>query len=464
MRVVLLAPYPEQLKNVSTTQYPPLGILYVGAAIKDLASDLLILDANVLKLSEEETLGKVLEFKPDIVGISINIVTAGSARSLAVRLRATCPDLLLVAGGPLPTAAPQEWLQHFNLVIRGEGELAFRHILTYWRFNKDFKSDFPGICYPNGPITMAEHPDLDQLPFPAYDKLVPSLPYYSRKARIIRKNMASILTSRGCPYGCIFCDKSVHGSNFRPRSAESVLKEIRWLYDTYHVRQLDILDDNFTFHTDRAMKILEGVIKIGKFAINCQNGIRADRLNEELVRKMKQAGVFRVGIGVESGKPEIISMLKKRLDLADVTKAIAMFRKQRITVHGYFIIGFPFESREDILATIDFAKKLNPHYANFTHFMPIIGTPIYQQLDQENRILGNKGEFNDGFYRMEAQIKNSLVGMEEMKALYTRAWRSFYLRPGKVLDVILSIKSLHEFRWVAGVGVEMLRHRLLEKQ
>lgn len=463
MRVLLLAPYPEKMKNVSTTQYPPLGILYIGGAIRDLVTDLMILDANVLKLSKDETINRVIDFQPDIIGISVNIVTAEVARDLANEIKNIIPEVLLIAGGPLPTAAPKEWLLTFDLVIRGEGEETFRYIVLNWEKNKNKDLIFPGLCIRDGNVTMAVHPDLDKLPFPAYDYLVPSLPFYSKKARIVKKNMASILTSRGCPYGCIFCDKSVHGTNFRPRSVTSVLNEIKWLYDKYHVRQLDILDDNFTFDIERAMKILDGLMKIGKFAINCQNGVRADRLTKELVKKMKQAGVFRAGIGIESGKPEVIKKLNKHLELSNVAKAIAMFREQRITVHGYFILGFPFETREDILDTIRFAVQVNPHYANFSHFIPIIGTPIYNQLVNENKLIRTNGEISDGFYRLDAQIKNNPVNSDEMKKLYTKAWRRFYLRPRKVADILSSVKSFYELIWIINIGKDMFKNHLLKK-
>lgn len=464
MRVLLLAPNPDKMKNISTTQYPPLGILYIGGNIKDLVSDLMILDANVLKLSKDETMNKITKFHPDIVGISINIVTAGVARDLANMIKVRFPKIILVAGGPLPTAVPSNWLNIFDYVVRGEGENVFRHIIINMKEYGRVEKQYPGLCVKDSIITMAEHPDLETLPFPAYDYLVPSFESYSKKARIVKKNLAPILTSRGCPYGCIFCDKSVHGTNFRPRSVISVLNEIKWLYEKYNVRQLDFLDDNFTFDIGRAMKILDGIMDIGKFAINCQNGLRADRLTDELVEKMKQAGVFRVGIGIESGSYGIIKRLNKRLDLTKVITAIDMFRKRRITVHGYFILGFPFETRKDISETIRFAVKANPHYANFSHFIPIIGTPIYNELAKVNRIIDKNGEIDDGFYRLETQIKSSLVDSEEMKKLYTKAWRKFYLRPQKIIDIICSVKSLRELLWIFNIGKDMIKNNFLKKQ
>jgi radical SAM superfamily enzyme YgiQ (UPF0313 family) len=245
---------------------------------------------------------------------------------------------------------------------------------------------------------------------------------------------------------------------------ESVLNEIKWLHDKFDVRQLDILDDNFTFDIVRAHKILDGIMKIDKFAINCQNGIRADRVTEELVDKMKKAGVFRVGIGIESGNQEIVNRINKHLSLQEVSRSVSLFRRRNITVHGYFIIGFPFETEEDILTTISFAISVNPHFANFSHFMPVIGTPIYKELEETNGLTAFEEEHTEGFYRLNPQITNSAISAENMKVLYSKVWRRFYLRPLKLLDIMLCIKSYSDMKWIVKVGIGVIKNNLMKKQ
>lgn len=463
MKVLLLAPFPENIRNVATTQYPPLGLLYIGGAVKDAVDDLQILDANILCLSIEQTLERIDAFQPDVLGVSINVVTAHAARIIAQKVRERSPDVKLVAGGPHPTVFAEEWLACFDFVITGEGERPFQSMIDLLKKNQPIPDGIPGICIPGGKVEKARNHDVDHLPYPAYDCLVPSLQSYSKKARTVKSYMAPILTSRGCPYGCVFCDKSVHGQNFRPRSAESVIAEVKWLHDKYGVRQLDILDDNFTFDIERAEKILDGVMQIDHFAINCQNGIRADRITENLVKKMKKAGVFRVGIGIESGNRDILKKLNKSLNLDDVVTAIKAFRKANITVQGYFIVGFPYETESDIFDTLTFAKKANPHFANFSNFFPIVGTPIYNDLYAKGELIHDSGEVEDGFYRLNAHIKSANISEERMEQLYSLCWRKFYFRPLKVLDIGRNIHSFKELKWVFRVAVSMAKNRLLSR-
>ena len=462
MKLLLLSPCPH-INNMSSTQYPPLGLLYIGGIVKNLVDDILILDANVLQLSIEETVDRIKDFNPDILGISINVATAKSAKSIVTIIKDYLPNVKTIAGGPHPTISPQEWLKYFDIVIAGEGEEAFANIIKHFKNTDDVSVDFKGVCLPNGVVTRACHPNIDSLPFPAYDCLVPELQYYSKKARVVKSYMAPILTSRGCSYLCSFCDKSVHGAKFRPRSAESVIAEIKWLYEKYGVRQIDILDDNFTFDKERAHKILDGIIKLGKIKINCQNGIRADRIDNELALKMKKAGVFRVGVGIESGNSNILHHLNKKLNLDDVTAAIKILRKQRITTQGYFIIGLPFEKASDIEDTINYAIKINPTFANFAHYFPIIGTPIYEELKKNDGLLFDDGELEDGFFRSATYVKNPNITAKDMAKLYAEAWRRFYFRFGKMFDILMSIKSYREFLWICRIALSMLKSKLLKK-
>lgn len=454
MRVILVNPYPYYMKGVETTIYPPLGLLYIGAYIKNEIEALQILDANVLKQSTDETLDKILAFKPDIVGVSVNIATSRAAKELIRKIREYKSDMTIVVGGPLPTVIPKEWLEIADIVIKGEGEYSFLDVV------KEFKRG--RISVMKGNVIEGKYIDVEQLPFPAYDYLVPDLKYYSKKARIVKSYMAPILTSRGCPYQCIFCDKSVHGTKIRARSPESVFRELKWLREKYGIYQIDILDDNFAYYYDRTNNILDGIAKIGGFAVNCQNGLRADSIDSDLVKKMKKSGVFKVGIGIESGSVRIVDKICKKLDLKKVENAIKLFREARITVHGYFIIGFPFEAKEDILKTIKFAKKVNPHFCNFSLLKPIVGTTLYNQLKTDKiRSERLNIEISDGFFTSEPVVEMEHLSPGELRSLYKKAWRSFYIRPSKIFDLLFSIKSFKESLWVIRIGLSILNRGLI---
>lgn len=462
MRVALINPYPYYMSGVESTIYPPLGLLYIGGYIKNQVESLLILDGNVLSLSIKETVEKVIEFKPDLIGISINVATSTVARELAIELKKNIPDGKLMVGGPLPTVFPKPWLNYVDAVIIGEGEIPFSKVIQKIKEGKNNWQEIKGVYVQGSEITSCEHVDPNILPFPAYHYLEPSIQYYTKKARVVKDYMAPIITSRGCPYGCIFCDKSVHGYKFRPRNAKSVLEEIKWLRREFGINQIDILDDNFTFDIDRADKILDGLIEQGNFAINCQNGLRADRLNIDLVKKLKQAGVFKTGIGIESGSPRILRRIDKKLDLEKARKAIKWLRKENITVHGYFIIGFPFETASDIKATLEFAKDANPHFANFSFFLPIPGTKIYSMLMKDGQILNEElDRITDGFFSKKSYALLENMSDDELQSIYKHVWRSFYLRPYKVLDVLTTLKSWSELIWVARIAYSMIRRKII---
>ena len=461
MKVALVNPYPYYSTGIESTLYPPLGILYIGGYISSMVDSLLILDSNALHLGVEATYRKIIESEPDIIGISVNIATARAARELAELIRCRYKKALLVAGGPLPTVYPERWLDYVDVVIVGEGEIPFAEMIKRIKDRADLSSDNPGICIKGKPITRAPFADPDKIGYPAYEYLNPPLATYTKDARVVKPYMAPILTSRGCPYNCIFCDKSVHGSKFRPRSYQSVLDEANWLRTKFDVNQLDILDDNFSFDLLRTEKILNGLIRLGGFKINCQNGLRADKVNQELVKTMKKAGVFKVGIGIESGSISVLKRIDKKLDLEQVGKVIKWFRNERVTVHGYFILGFPFESADDIMQTLKFAIDVNPHFANFSNFLPIPGTKLYKELDSSNKLMrGGTLETECGFFRNDSLTAFENLTSEHASKLYKYVWRSFYLRPNKIIDILKTIKSRNEFIWILRISISIVKRRL----
>ncbi len=462
MKVALINPFPYYIKGVESTLYPPLGLLYIGGCIVNQVDSLLILDANGLGLNIVDTVKRIIEFNPNVIGISINAATATAARGLAVEFRKQLPNAMLLAGGPQPTVFPNDWLSYVDAVIIGEGEIPFSKLVTELKLGTGRWREIQGV-YVKGKSATSNLPvDPNLLPFPAYHYLEPSIHYYTQRARVVKSYMAPIITSRGCPYGCIFCDKSVHGYQFRPRTPESVLKEIKWLRKEFGINQIDILDDNFTFDSNRADEILDGIIKEGGFAINCQNGLRADRLTAQLVKKLKQAGLFKTGIGIESGSPAILKKIDKRLDLEKVCQAIKWLRKEKITVHGYFIIGFPFETLEDIMTTLRFAKEANPHFANFSLFLPIPGTKIYNILLGEGRLLKNEHDkITDGFFSKKSYIQLEYLNNQELQAVYKLIWREFYFRPTKVLDIVKTLNSWSELKWVWKIACSMIKRGII---
>jgi len=453
MDLILINPYPERAKGINEgTIEPPLGLAYLAAAARGYSTDLI--DANVLKIRSGALRDYVLSVNPVVVGISTNIVTHPAGAELVATLQAAGFDGLVILGGPLPSALPEYCLDStaVDAIVVGEGEETLLEVMS--NVSAGRQEPFRGVrgCFwrnlEGGSVLETPRPqveNLDLLPIPAWD-LLPPFSYYKSRAR--RRPIGAVICSRGCPYQCTYCNKSVFGNTYRYYSVERALKEVRMLVDGFKIRQLDILDDNLTLNLDWAKELFRGLIPFG-LAINLQNGIRADLCDEELLDLMKAAGVFKISLGVESGSPEVQLRIKKKLILDKVLQTTRWARNRGMVVYGNFILGLPYDSAKTMSQTIDFALKMDPDAATFNYLLPLPGSEVWSEIEKN-------GEFHfqlddpaaTGFY--SSGIRYWLPGMktEEVTSYYHRAYRRFYLRPLKILGLLR--RSLHpgEFIWL----------------
>lgn len=454
-RILLVNPYPYYASGIGdVTMYPPLGLAYIAAVLERAGHECRIIDANVLAIGTKDTAKEIHSFGPDILGISANVATARAALELVAE---TEGPFLKVCGGPYPTSMPAKFLSEFDVVVRGEGEMAFLDIASGVPLRM-----IDGISYSRGKKIInnrqrALMENLDALPMPAYH-LLPPLSRYRAISR--KKPVAPIMTSRGCPYQCIYCTKNMFGPRFRARSPENVIDEVRYLVNELGARQIDVLDDNFTFDMRRASLILDGIIKEKlDIAINCQVGVRADRMTPGLVGLMRRAGVFKAGIGVESGDPCVLKRIGKHLELSKVVKAVGLLRQNGIIVQTFFMLGLPYDTEESMRKTIDFAKRLDPHIASFSVTTPFPGTPLHEIVSKEGRFLCDLDHgITHGFFSGEPsyEIRGS-VKPEVVRKFYALAYKEFYGRPSKMLDLLSTARSLDELGWIKDSAMSILK-------
>lgn len=458
-RVAFVFPFAYYAKGLNNaTIYPPLGLAYMAAVLRNKGFECIIIDANVLRMSNEKVIERLSEFNPDIVGITSNIVLVRAGVELSRMIKKTLNKPVII-GGPYATSVVEKTLLDSDAlcVVRGEGEETIVDLLE----NLESLSTVKGISYiSEGKIKNNQDRELiknlDSLPFPAYD-LLPDLKVYKSRAR--RVPMAPILTHRGCPYSCIYCNKNIFGRVFRYRSAENVVEEIEMLVKEHGVKEIDVIDDNFTFLMDNAGKILDLIIeKKLDIAINLQGGIRADKLTRDLIRKMKRAGVFKVGVGIESADENVLKAIKKSLDLKKVDQAIRWFREEGIIVSGFFMIGLPYETKEGVERTIEYAKKVNPHIANFSVTVPFPGTELYKMIENGGVFIKSmESGIEDGFFSANIYFSLDNLSIEEVIKYERKAFLEFYLRPVKIIDLLLTIRSLNELKWTIRIVFEILK-------
>lgn len=457
-KALFVNPRPTVSKVImEASHYPPMGIAYTAAYLESKEIECKIIDADILGLENEEVFKQIREFNPDLVGITFNVAKVEEAMNISSWIKENL-NKVVILGGPSASGDVRNILEKSkaDCIVRNEGEIVTWNIV---QSECNFKNVNGIVFLDNGNmvITPEQEPimDLDSLPMPAYH-LLPDLKYYKTRAR--RTPVVPMVTERGCPYGCVFCNSARTG--FRPRSPENVVKEIEVLVNKYKVKQIDILDDNFTFNLDRAHKILDLIIdKKIKILITFPNGLRADRLTEELVAKMAKAGVYRTGIGIESGEQKIVDGIKKSLDLEKVRLAMKWLRKYGIISFGYFQFGLPGETRETMAKTIEFAKEINPNWANFGVTTPLPGTFLYKNLKETGKLNTSEDKnVSTGFYSIKKGYGDTeTLKMDDVLDYQRKAWMQFYFRPGKVFDVLGTIRSFGELRWTASIAWPILK-------
>lgn len=385
-------------------------------------------------MSWKEATESVKAANPSIIGVYSMFSMAEESVKFARLFRNKCE--LLVAGGPLPTVNPDFFLNYFDLVVRGEGEQTFLEIVKAF-FNKDTFSNIQGVIYRNGGNTVyndRRQPfrDLDILPFPARD-LFPNKDYVKYWRRRFKPAKTSIITTRGCPFDCDFCSHAVFGVSYRERSAENVVDEIEEALKLGY-SSIFFVDDCFTLNKERVERICSGILERGlKFEWECLS--RVDNVTLELVTKMKQAGCARMFFGIESGNEEMLKIIGKRFTLGQARKTVETASAAGIKTGAFFILGYPGETDETLLDTIEFSTSLPLDYLSFTMPYPIPGTGLYEKV-KSNLITNDLRRSRFGI------IDHSLV----YKSQYSSAKLKFAIVKGSFEFRVR--KHLGQYSWI----------------
>jgi len=420
----------------------PLGIMYLASTLRRASDryDIRIYDLRTTGQDYSDLAATVTRFKPDLVGMSAITMEAPSLDRVARTVRETGFQGPIVAGGPHPTAYPDETLSNRDVdyLVLGEGEETFKELVE----SLDTRSDpakVRGIAFRQDRTTRYSAPrpltlELDTIPHPAWDLV--SFDAYAklRSMSSLRRNRyMNLFTSRACPFKCVYCHH-VFGKKFRARSPENVLDEVRLLVDRYGVRHLEIVDDIFNCDLERSKKILDLLHAEGlSVDISFPNGLRCDRLDREFLEKLSRFPFTLVCAPVETASPRIQKLIKKNLNLSRVSDVINWCDDLRIYSRGFFMLGFPTETREELEATIDYAVKSRLHTAFFFVVVPFKGTELYQMsLD----IIKQRGyDYKDHDYFTSPMNISEIPDKDLFKA-QRRAYFRLFTHPSRIFRIL----------------------------
>lgn len=380
--VLLIYPFFIPRRDRSVFRFPPLGISYIAATLREAGHDVHVIDCTFL--TRQDALQQALAVKAEVVGIYCMVSMTDECSWFARALRPHCR--LLVAGGPLPTCDPEPFLDAFDVVVRGEGEQTMQELLRAHAQGAGFE-DIAGIVYraaedgatPGKVVHTRERPftkNLDSMPFPARE-LLPNADY----ARYARKkygySITTVMSTRGCPFRCEFCSNVVFGGSYRERSPENVVDEVeaalRLGYD-----RISFADDVFTMKKERVVRVCREIMRRG-LHFNWECLARVDSLDYPTAVVMREAGCTRLFFGIESGNDSMLELMQKKITTEQARRAVEAAHQAGLQVGAFFILCYPGDTDETVLKTLRFATSLPLDYVGLSMPYPLPGTELYRR-------------------------------------------------------------------------------------
>lgn len=494
MKTLLIHPYITS-SNQFTNLIEPLGLIYLASYIK--SHEIEILDLYGLGVDRIEKIGSlyrkgisdskeildmIKKYNPEVVGITCNFTEySQDAFEIAKLVKDNFKNIILIMGGAHVTMDAENTLknnQSVDIIVRSEGEITFKELLDAFQQKKDI-SPIEGISYRDVNGKIVSNPDreliadINQLPIPDRQKLTTMDVYLKTNTRALAfvKNepVASIMTSRGCPFNCIFCStKMVWRRRWRPRSPEKVVEEIEMLVRNYKVKEIAIYDDQFIVDKQRVIDICNLLIeKKLKISLSIPSGTSVWLADEVLLKKMKEAGFYRICFPIETGNENTMKFIRKPVNLLAAKKMIALTNKIGIWTQGNFIIGFPYETKEEIEMTIKYAFESGLDYALFYIAKPFAGSEMYEIFKQE-KLLTRLGR---GINVETTEYDTTTMKAEELQSIRDKAASNyllakfvFYLNPVNFYNCLLpKLTTLEDVSYAIKIFFKIIKKAMVDK-
>ena len=445
MNILLINPAPTGTLKATGVLFPPLGLLYVAAYSEKEGHEVSVRDLAVRRKEE-------VDFKKyDVVGISADTTRHRQALRLAKRAKAS--GCTVVMGGPHPGYVDEEILstKRVDFVVQGEGEVTFSELAGALGKTDHAFHSIRGISFlaERKLVRTAPRPfieDLDSLPLPARH-LIPIDDY--QRTKIGGRPITPLITSRGCPYQCVFCASShFWGTRIRVRSVASVLRELEEIHRRYRFSAVAFVDDTFNLMPKRVIEICRGIIeKRLDLWWWCLSRIDLLLRNEDMVKEMVRAGAKSVFIGAESSSSKTLEELRKGIQVDETVQTVEMLKRNGLEIHASYILGGLHDTVKTIHETIRFAKRLDTNVAQFAILTPYPGTAVYQQV--KDRIFKWRSPWS--FFDMQHLVfKHDHLSFIRMEWLLLKAHLLYYTRSKKAIQDIWHHVKKHR------LGIRML--------
>ncbi len=456
MKILLVVPIKP--KRLDFWVMPPIGLGYVARALEKKNQNVEILNCPKENFSFSDFARYLAKQSPDVLGVTMfshDFQYVGKMLDIAKKQN---NKIVTVAGGPHPSCMAKETLQYLpslDFVVRGEGEVSTPMLIDALSSGSGFDG-IPNLAWrdKSGKIIVNEQRYLDPADFlemPAWNLMdLKNYPKTPPTLLFKKQPFAPISVTRGCPFSCTFCSAGqIHGKNIRLRNLDDVLSEIDLLYNHYGVREFYIVDDNFTANKSMVKTFCREIInRKYNIALCNPNGVRLDTLDIEMLTLMKKAGWYYLSVGIESGSQPVLEHMKKRITVSLIKEKVAQIRKAGLEVYGFFIIGYPTETLNDIKKTVNFALELDLIGANFSCFQPLPGTAIFEMLVREKKI--SEEEFIELFNNTYADVSYSpdSISKRTLKSIQRKSILRFYFRPKTMVKNLVYLKSGAHFKFL----------------
>lgn len=455
--------------NISQQIVPQLGLGYLATSLRRHRFSVGLLDCVKEGYDHRRFIEEVKRLRPRIIGFQVFTMDLVSVKESIRLIKNYDTSIVTVVGGAHPSGLPVDTLEYLgkcDFAFCGEAErglVKFAQVALDGKIDCEEAQQITGLVWRRENEIIVNKPDypedLDSLGPPSWDLLRPDEYPEAVQGYFFKKfPVAPIIATRGCPYNCTFCAaKLINAWKIRKRSIPNIIEEIRLLYNDYSIREIHIIDDNFSFYRDYIENFCHELIKANlDISWRCANSIRLDTVDPALLKLMKDSGCYCVSFGIESGSNRILELMKKQFTVEYIEEKVRMTNDSGMDVNGSFIFGYPGETEEDICKTLTFSRKLQLKMANFNCLIPLPGTEVYNTLKKEGKLKNLKWE--DYTYSKVVYVPDGLTA-KKLKFYQRKAILFFYLRPRILIHLLKNINNFSHLYYIAKATVVYLLFR-----